>query len=50
MLGGAGVLLGVAAAPAQAAEVAYKTECIPPAISGLPPVEGTTKVQITAPA
>ncbi|MEU6654117.1 hypothetical protein ABZ904_32970 [Streptomyces sp. NPDC046900] len=50
MLGGAGVLLGVAAAPAQAAEVAYRTECIPPAISGLPPVEGTTKVQITAPA
>ncbi|MGI5139564.1 MULTISPECIES: hypothetical protein [unclassified Streptomyces] len=50
MLGGAGVLLGVAAAPAQAAEVAYKTECIPPAISGLPPVEGTTKVQMTAPA
>jgi hypothetical protein len=48
MLGGAGLLL--AAAPAQAAEVAYKTECIPPAISGLPPVEGTTKVEITAPA
>ncbi len=50
MLGGAGVLLGVAAAPAQAAEVAYATECIPPAISGLPPVQGTTKVEITAPA
>ncbi|MFD4548441.1 hypothetical protein [Streptomyces sp. NPDC058466] len=50
MLGGAGILLGVAAAPAQAAEVAYKTECIPPSISGLPPVEGTTKVEITAPA
>lgn len=48
MLGGAGLLL--AAAPAQAAEVAYKTECIPPSISGLPPVEGTTKVEITAPA
>ncbi|MFJ8364164.1 hypothetical protein [Streptomyces sp. NPDC093984] len=50
MLGGAGLLLGVAAAPAQAAEVSYATECIPPPISGLPPVEGTTKVEITAPA
>ncbi|MGW3667516.1 hypothetical protein [Streptomyces sp. NPDC005141] len=50
MLGGAGILLGVAAAPAQAAEVSYKTECVPPPISGLPPVQGTTKVEITAPA
>ncbi|MFD9283809.1 hypothetical protein ACFWD7_42325 [Streptomyces mirabilis] len=50
MLGGAGILLGVAAVPAQAAEVSYKTECIPPAASGLDPVEGTTKVEITAPA
>ncbi|MEV6198092.1 hypothetical protein AB0M19_37570 [Streptomyces sp. NPDC051920] len=50
MLGGAGILLGVAAVPAQAAEVSYSTECIPPAISGLPPVQGTTKVEITAPA
>ncbi|MET8860842.1 hypothetical protein [Streptomyces sp. NPDC004579] len=50
MLGGAGILLGVAAAPAQAAEVSYSTECIPPAISGLPAVQGTTKVEITAPA
>ncbi|MFJ8534419.1 hypothetical protein [Streptomyces sp. NPDC093591] len=50
MLGGAGILLGVSAAPAQAAEVSYATECIPPAISGLPPVQGTTKVEITAPA
>ncbi|MFF3613415.1 hypothetical protein [Streptomyces sp. NPDC002580] len=50
MLVGAGILLGVAAAPAQAAEVAYATECVPPAISGLPPVQGTTKVEITAPA
>ncbi|MFF3910633.1 hypothetical protein ACFYZJ_32885 [Streptomyces sp. NPDC001848] len=50
MLGGAGVLLGVAAVPAQAADVSYATECVPPAISGLPPVEGTTKVEITAPA
>ncbi|MGW7079675.1 hypothetical protein [Streptomyces sp. NPDC054866] len=48
LLGGAGILLG--AGPAQAAEVAYKTECIPPSISGLPPVQGTTKVEITAPA
>lgn len=50
MLGGAGILLGVAAVPAQAAEVSYKTECIPPAISGLPAVQGTTKVEISAPA
>ncbi|SOE28228.1 hypothetical protein SAMN05442782_5052 [Streptomyces sp. OK228] len=50
MLGGAGILLRVAAVPAQAAEVSYKTECIPPAASGLGPVEGTTKVEITAPA
>ncbi|MEU9200123.1 hypothetical protein [Streptomyces sp. NPDC048332] len=48
MIGGAGMLL--AASPAQAAEISYKTECIPPAISGLPPVQGTTKVQLTAPA
>ncbi|MFK8909531.1 hypothetical protein [Streptomyces sp. YS-3] len=48
MLGGAGIVL--AAGPARAAEVSYATECIPPPISGLPPVEGTTKVQITAPA
>ena len=39
MLGGAGIML--AAGPAQAADISYKTECIPPAISGLPPVEGT---------
>jgi hypothetical protein len=50
MLCGAGVLLAVAAAPAQAAEVSCATECIPPPISGLPPVEGTTKVEIKAPA
>ncbi|MFE6285966.1 hypothetical protein [Streptomyces sp. NPDC057877] len=46
LLGG----LGLAAGPAQAAEVSYATECIPPAISGLPPVQGTTRVEITAPA
>lgn len=48
MLGGAGIIL--AAGPARAAEVSYATECIPPPISGLPAVQGTTKVQITAPA
>ncbi|MER0423863.1 hypothetical protein [Streptomyces microflavus] len=48
MLGGAGIVL--AASPAQAAEVSYATECVPPPISGLPPVQGTTKVQLTAPA
>ncbi|MFJ3672372.1 hypothetical protein ACIPSE_38540 [Streptomyces sp. NPDC090106] len=47
---GAGVLIGVAASPALAAEVAYATRCVPPAASGLDPVEGTTKVEITAPA
>ncbi|KOV60361.1 hypothetical protein ADL01_33235 [Streptomyces sp. NRRL WC-3618] len=52
MIGGAGgVLLGLAAAgPAQAAEVSYATKCVPPAASGLEPVNGTTKVQISAPA
>ncbi|MFI6107399.1 hypothetical protein [Streptomyces sp. NPDC051310] len=48
MLGGAGIL--PAAGPVQAAEVSYATECVPPAISGLPPVQGTSKVLITAPA
>ncbi|SNX61685.1 hypothetical protein SAMN06272735_3431 [Streptomyces sp. TLI_55] len=47
---GAGVLLGVAVAPAQAAEVSYATHCVPPAGVGLDPVDGTTKVEITAPA
>ncbi|WP_196218271.1 hypothetical protein [Streptomyces blattellae] len=50
MLCGAGILIGVAATPAQAAEVSYATECIPPSISGLPPIQGTTTVEITAPA
>ncbi|WAZ22188.1 hypothetical protein STRCI_003417 [Streptomyces cinnabarinus] len=45
----AALLLGVAASPASAAEVAYATECVPPSISGLPPVHGITKVDITAP-
>lgn len=48
MIGGAGMLF--AASPAQAADISYKTECIPPAISGLPAVQGTTQVQLTAPA
>ncbi|MFF3467011.1 hypothetical protein [Streptomyces sp. NPDC002619] len=48
VLGGAGVLLGVAAAPAQAAEVSFATHCVPPA--GIEPVDGTTKVEVTAPA
>jgi hypothetical protein len=45
---GAGVLLGIAATPAQAAEVSFATHCVPPA--GITPVDGTTEVEITAPA
>ncbi|KND32563.1 hypothetical protein IQ63_22750 [Streptomyces acidiscabies] len=45
---GTSALLGLAAVPAMAAEVSYTTHCVPPA--GIPPVDGTTKVQITAPA
>ncbi|MGI5443724.1 hypothetical protein ACQEV4_42205 [Streptomyces shenzhenensis] len=48
VLGGAGVLLGVAVTPALAAEVSFATRCVPPA--GIDPVDGTTKVEITAPA
>ncbi|MFJ5301315.1 hypothetical protein [Streptomyces sp. NPDC088350] len=48
ILGAAGVLLGVSAGSAQAAEVSYATHCVPPA--GITPVDGTTKVDITAPA
>ncbi|MFD7629366.1 hypothetical protein ACFV7Q_25630 [Streptomyces sp. NPDC059851] len=47
LFGGAGILL--AAGPAQAAEVSYEVECIPPAGGG-GPVRGTTTVSITAPA
>ncbi|UQA97960.1 hypothetical protein [Streptomyces halobius] len=47
-LAGAGVI--AVAGPAQAAETAYRTECLPPPISGLPPVQGTTKVEVSAPA
>ncbi|WP_454345549.1 hypothetical protein [Streptomyces canus] len=50
MLAGAGVVLGLAAGPAQAAEVSFATRCVPPAGVGLDPVDGTTKVEITAPA
>ncbi|MEU6374131.1 hypothetical protein [Streptomyces sp. NPDC046909] len=39
-------MIGVAVAPAQAAEVAFATHCIPPVGD---PVDGTTKVEITAP-
>ncbi|MFG2830679.1 hypothetical protein ACGFWI_24945 [Streptomyces sp. NPDC048434] len=48
VLAGAGIM--AAAGTAQAAEVSYKTECLPPPISGLPPIEGTTKVAVSAPA
>ncbi|OIJ63813.1 hypothetical protein [Streptomyces mangrovisoli] len=48
VLGAAGILLGLAAGPAQAAEVSFATHCVPPA--GIDPVDGTTKVEITAPA
>ncbi|WP_426570500.1 hypothetical protein [Streptomyces canus] len=50
MFAGAAALLGVTAGQAQAAEVAYATKCVPPAGVGLPEVNGTTKVEITAPA
>ncbi|MGM0348982.1 hypothetical protein [Streptomyces sp. Adlamb9] len=48
VLSGAGALLGLAVTPAQAATVAYATHCVPPA--GISPVDGTTQVEITAPA
>jgi hypothetical protein len=48
VLGTAGILLAAAAGPARAAEVSYATHCVPPA--GIDPVDGTTKVGITAPA
>ncbi|MEU6146963.1 hypothetical protein ABZ848_42275 [Streptomyces sp. NPDC047081] len=49
VLGGAGALLGLAAGAAQAAEVSFATHCVPPA-GVADPVDGTTKVEITAPA
>lgn len=50
VLVGTGLVLGLAAGPAQAAEVSFATRCVPPAGVGLDPVDGTTKVEITAPA
>ncbi|MER5429321.1 hypothetical protein [Streptomyces sp. NPDC002588] len=50
MVAGAAALLGVTAGPAQAAEVSYATHCVPPAGIGLPEIDGTTKVDISAPA
>ncbi|MFI7501107.1 hypothetical protein ACIBVL_21900 [Streptomyces sp. NPDC049687] len=50
MFAGAAALLGVTAGPAQAAEVSYATHCVPPSGIGLPEIDGTTKVDITAPA
>ncbi|MFE2063637.1 hypothetical protein ACFXDH_14705 [Streptomyces sp. NPDC059467] len=49
VLAGAGVLLGAAAGTAQAAEVSFATHCVPPA-GVADPIDGTTKVEITAPA
>ena len=42
--------LGLTAGTAQAAEVSYATECVPPAGHRPAAVDGTTKVEITAPA
>ncbi|MFI9030911.1 hypothetical protein [Streptomyces sp. NPDC053560] len=59
VLAGAGLLAvsGTAAAAdpvpglsGAATGVSYSTECIPPPISGLDPVQGTTEVEISAPA
>ncbi|MCX3063400.1 hypothetical protein [Streptomyces beihaiensis] len=50
MLSGAGLLMAAAPVHADTGSAAFKTKCIPPSISGLPPVEGTTKADITAPA
>ncbi|MFJ9898766.1 hypothetical protein ACIQPR_36095 [Streptomyces sp. NPDC091280] len=49
VLGGAGLALGLTAGPAQAAEVSFATHCVPPA-GVADPVDGTTKVEIDAPA
>ena len=50
LLAGAAALLGVTAGQAQAAEVSYATHCVPPSGIGLPEIDGTTKVDISAPA
>lgn len=49
VLAGAGALLGATAGTAQAAEVSYATHCVPPA-GVADPIDGTTKVEISAPA
>ncbi|MFJ3899146.1 hypothetical protein [Streptomyces sp. NPDC090083] len=49
VLGGAGLALGLTAGTAQAAEVSYATHCVPPA-GVADPIDGTTKVEIDAPA
>lgn len=49
VLGGAGLALGLTAGTAQAAEVSYATHCVPPA-GVADPIDGTTKVEVTAPA
>ena len=49
-VGGGGVLAGSASASAAAAASAavdFPTHCIPPAIAGIPPIDGTTNAQIT---
>ncbi|GAA1354114.1 beta-xylosidase [Streptomyces beijiangensis] len=48
-VGGGGVLAGSASASAAAASAAvdFPTHCIPPAIAGIPPIDGTTTAQIT---
>ncbi len=49
VLGGAGLALGLTAGTAQAAEVSYATHCVPPA-GVADPIDGTTKVEVDAPA
>ncbi|MFJ5608918.1 hypothetical protein ACIQCJ_05975 [Streptomyces sp. NPDC093221] len=48
LLGGGSVLMTAGAA--HAAESDFATRCVPPAASGLGPIDGTTKADITAPA
>lgn len=48
LLGGGSVLMTAGAA--HAAESDFATRCVPPAVSGLDPIDGTTKADITAPA
>ncbi|MEV0096599.1 beta-xylosidase [Streptomyces sp. NPDC050738] len=44
---GGGVLGGAANATAASTAVDFATHCIPPAIAGIPPIDGTTTAQIT---